>query len=82
MLYIPSFALLNLTSCLPRFSLPEGALTTYDSYPERTLPDGRVSIYFIFEDSNSTQQCVCSLWDGGLLFVLLGQALLIRAQIT
>ncbi|KAJ7045500.1 hypothetical protein C8F04DRAFT_1065003 [Mycena alexandri] len=24
-----------------RFSLPEGALTTYDSYPERTLPDGR-----------------------------------------
>ena len=27
-----------------RFSLPDGALTTYDSYPERTLPDGRVSI--------------------------------------
>jgi hypothetical protein len=27
----------------PRFSLPDGALTTYDSYPERTLPDGRVS---------------------------------------
>jgi hypothetical protein len=26
-----------------RFSLPDGALTTYDSYPERTLPDGRVS---------------------------------------
>ena len=25
-----------------RFSLPDGALTTYDSYPERTLPDGRV----------------------------------------
>ncbi|KAG1816141.1 uncharacterized protein BJ212DRAFT_1481217 [Suillus subaureus] len=24
-----------------RFSLPDGALTTYDSYPERTLPDGR-----------------------------------------
>jgi len=24
-----------------RFSLPEGGLTTYDSYPERTLPDGR-----------------------------------------
>ncbi|KIJ67736.1 hypothetical protein HYDPIDRAFT_25210 [Hydnomerulius pinastri MD-312] len=24
-----------------RFSLPVGALTTYDSYPERTLPDGR-----------------------------------------
>jgi hypothetical protein len=28
---------------LGRFSLPEGGLTTYDSYPERTLPDGRVS---------------------------------------
>lgn len=26
-----------------RFSLPDGGLTTYDSYPERTLPDGRVS---------------------------------------
>ncbi|KAK1236340.1 hypothetical protein PQX77_000418 [Marasmius sp. AFHP31] len=24
-----------------RFSLPDGSLTTYDSYPERTLPDGR-----------------------------------------
>ncbi|KAJ8515599.1 hypothetical protein ONZ45_g7018 [Pleurotus djamor] len=24
-----------------RFSLPDGGLTTYDSYPERTLPDGR-----------------------------------------
>ncbi|KIY63456.1 hypothetical protein CYLTODRAFT_493908 [Cylindrobasidium torrendii FP15055 ss-10] len=24
-----------------RFSLPEGLLTTYDSYPEKTLPDGR-----------------------------------------
>ncbi|KAF7315736.1 hypothetical protein MIND_00089500 [Mycena indigotica] len=24
-----------------RFNLPEGSLTTYDSYPERTLPDGR-----------------------------------------
>ncbi|KAF8135733.1 hypothetical protein EV363DRAFT_1551679 [Boletus edulis] len=24
-----------------RFSLPDGTLTTYDSYPERTLPDGR-----------------------------------------
>ncbi|KAH6914507.1 hypothetical protein BKA70DRAFT_668464 [Coprinopsis sp. MPI-PUGE-AT-0042] len=24
-----------------RFSLPDGNLTTYDSYPERTLPDGR-----------------------------------------
>ncbi|KAJ3748703.1 hypothetical protein DFH05DRAFT_589324 [Lentinula detonsa] len=24
-----------------RFSLPDGALTTYDSYPERNLPDGR-----------------------------------------
>ncbi|KAL1748699.1 hypothetical protein HDZ31DRAFT_79555 [Schizophyllum fasciatum] len=24
-----------------RFSLPDGALTTYDTYPERTLPDGR-----------------------------------------
>ncbi|KAF8627801.1 hypothetical protein AX15_004227 [Amanita polypyramis BW_CC] len=24
-----------------RFSLPEGMLSTYDSYPERTLPDGR-----------------------------------------
>lgn len=24
-----------------RFSLPEGTLTTYDSYPERCLPDGR-----------------------------------------
>ncbi|KIJ67732.1 hypothetical protein HYDPIDRAFT_25206 [Hydnomerulius pinastri MD-312] len=24
-----------------RFSLPDGALATYDSYPERTLPDGR-----------------------------------------
>ncbi|PFH52095.1 hypothetical protein AMATHDRAFT_57984 [Amanita thiersii Skay4041] len=24
-----------------RFSLPEGLLSTYDSYPERTLPDGR-----------------------------------------
>jgi hypothetical protein len=30
-------------SNFPRFSLSEGALTTYDSYPERTLPDGRVS---------------------------------------
>ncbi|KAA1471680.1 hypothetical protein DENSPDRAFT_130311 [Dentipellis sp. KUC8613] len=26
-----------------RFSLPDGTLTTYDSYPERCLPDGRVS---------------------------------------
>lgn len=25
------------------FSLPDGTLTTYDSYPERCLPDGRVS---------------------------------------
>ncbi|KAF8658320.1 hypothetical protein AX16_002088 [Volvariella volvacea WC 439] len=25
-----------------RFSLPDGGLTTYDCYPERTLPDGRV----------------------------------------
>ncbi|KAJ3763596.1 hypothetical protein EV360DRAFT_91791 [Lentinula raphanica] len=24
-----------------RFSLPDGSLTTYDSYPERTIPDGR-----------------------------------------
>ncbi|KAF8499860.1 hypothetical protein F5888DRAFT_1802322 [Russula emetica] len=24
-----------------RFSLPDGTLTTYDSYPERCLPDGR-----------------------------------------
>ncbi|KAG2061559.1 hypothetical protein BDR06DRAFT_947035 [Suillus hirtellus] len=24
-----------------RFSLPDGSLMTYDSYPERTLPDGR-----------------------------------------
>ncbi|KAK2467876.1 hypothetical protein APHAL10511_000171 [Amanita phalloides] len=24
-----------------RFSLPDGMLSTYDSYPERTLPDGR-----------------------------------------
>ncbi|KAJ7594594.1 hypothetical protein C8J56DRAFT_442742 [Mycena floridula] len=24
-----------------RFCLPDGSLTTYDSYPERTLPDGR-----------------------------------------
>jgi hypothetical protein len=24
------------------FSLPEGTLTTYDTYPERCLPDGRV----------------------------------------
>ncbi|RXW23505.1 hypothetical protein EST38_g2325 [Candolleomyces aberdarensis] len=24
-----------------KFSLPDGGLTTYDSYPERTLPDGR-----------------------------------------
>lgn len=31
---------LILLSC--RFSLPDGSLTTYDSYPERTLPDGRV----------------------------------------
>lgn len=29
-----------------RFSLPDGALTTYDSYPERTLPDGRVCATF------------------------------------
>ena len=28
-----------------RFSLPDGALTTYDTYPERTLPDGRVSCH-------------------------------------
>jgi hypothetical protein len=26
-----------------RYSLPDGALTTYDSFPEKTLPDGRVS---------------------------------------
>lgn len=25
-----------------RFSLPDGSLTTYDTYPERSLPDGRV----------------------------------------
>ena len=25
------------------FSLPDGSLTTYDTYPERCLPDGRVS---------------------------------------
>lgn len=30
-----------------RFSLPDGALTTYDSYPERTLPDGRVSVHLV-----------------------------------
>lgn len=24
-----------------RYSLPDGSLTTYDTYPERTLPDGR-----------------------------------------
>lgn len=34
-----------------RFSLPDGALTTYDSYPERTLPDGRVSLIIILEAS-------------------------------
>jgi hypothetical protein len=28
---------------ISRFSLSEGTLTTYDTYPERTLPDGRVS---------------------------------------
>jgi hypothetical protein len=31
--------------CDCRFSLPDGGLTTYDSYPERTLPDGRVSSF-------------------------------------
>ncbi|KAF8902938.1 hypothetical protein CPB84DRAFT_1836052 [Gymnopilus junonius] len=31
-----------------RFSLPEGSLTTYDCYPERTLPDGRVTLGWWF----------------------------------
>lgn len=31
-----------------RFSLPEGLLTTYDSYPEKTLPDGRVSVCIMY----------------------------------
>lgn len=30
---------------LSRFSLSDGTLTTYDTYPERTLPDGRVSYW-------------------------------------
>lgn len=30
-----------------RFSLPDGSLTTYDTYPERCLPDGRVSPTFL-----------------------------------
>lgn len=29
-----------------RFSLPDGTLTTYDSYSERALPDGRVCSFF------------------------------------
>lgn len=40
-----------------RFCLPEGALTTYDSYPERTLPDGRVSASLLL-----------SLWCPHVLF--------------
>ena len=36
---------MNLNSCLLfRFCLSDGTLTTYDTYPERILPDGRVSI--------------------------------------
>lgn len=31
-----------MTNVFLRFSLPEGTLTTYDTYPEKCLPDGRV----------------------------------------
>ena len=31
---------------LDRFSLPDGSLTTYDTYPDKSLPDGRVSSLF------------------------------------
>jgi hypothetical protein len=33
---------LNIFLFIDRFSLPDGTLTTYDTYPERCLPDGRV----------------------------------------
>ena len=36
-------ALTKLRRNIRSFSLPDGTLTTYDSYPERCLPDGRVS---------------------------------------
>jgi hypothetical protein len=50
-----------------RFSLPEGALTTYDSYPERTLPDGRVRIHhFNMLLKISPLTALCSHSVGGL----------------
>jgi hypothetical protein len=64
-----------------RFSLPDGALTTYDSYPERTLPDGRVSFHcyrvpdFEVDDRSS-------LLDGGLRSVLPGRTQCTQAQTT
>lgn len=33
---------------LNRFSLPDGTLTTYDTYPEKSLPDGRVSLIYVY----------------------------------
>ncbi|KAJ7783164.1 hypothetical protein B0H16DRAFT_1447328 [Mycena metata] len=44
-----------------RFSLPEGALTTYDSYPERTLPDGRSRPSYA-EDGPSPSPAPSSRW--------------------
>ena len=46
-----------LTSVPSRFSLPDGQLTTYDTYPDKCLPDGRplgwwFAIHIAWPDAN------------------------------
>jgi hypothetical protein len=47
----------------PSFSLPEGTLTTYDSYPERCLPDGRVSASSESEHQTSGDELSNPVWS-------------------
>ena len=54
--------LLSFIFILPyRFSLPDGSLTTYDTYPEKALPDGRVSICVLSSSATASYPYICAL---------------------
>ena len=55
-----------LISPLHRFSLIDHTLTTYDTYPERTLPDGRVSLF----SASSTTSILTHLQPLGWWFAI------------
>jgi hypothetical protein len=54
-----------------RFSLPEGSLTTYDTYPDKMLPDGRVRVLLFFPSLSSLPSI--SPWVGGSGYASPGQ---------